>query len=41
MNDKAIWETPEIEALTDSGSKADHADIAVRNGGFPPPSQPN
>jgi len=38
MNDKAIWETPEIEALTDSESRADHADIAMRNGQS---SQPN
>ena len=31
MNDKAEWETPEIEPLTDVGTRADQADIAVRN----------
>jgi hypothetical protein len=32
MNDKAEWETPEIEPLTDIDTRADQADISVRNG---------
>jgi hypothetical protein len=32
MNDKAEWETPEIEPLTDTDTRADQADISVRNG---------
>ena len=32
MNDKAEWETPEIEPLTDIDTRADQADVAVRNG---------
>jgi hypothetical protein len=30
--DKAAWETPEIEPLTDIDTRADQADISVRNG---------
>jgi len=32
MNDKAEWETPEIEPLTDIDTRADQADISARNG---------
>jgi hypothetical protein len=32
MNDKAEWETPEIEPLTDIDTRADQADVAARNG---------
>lgn len=40
MNERIEWETPEIEAITDTESRADQADISVRNGvgpssGFP------
>jgi hypothetical protein len=31
MNDKAEWQTPEIEPLTDIDTRADQADIAVGN----------
>ena len=34
MNDKAEWETPEIEPLTDVDTRADQADVAARNGTF-------
>lgn len=37
MNDKAEWETPEIEPLTDIDTRADQADITVRNGGIVSP----
>jgi hypothetical protein len=30
-NDKAAWEAPEIEPLTDIDTRADQADISVRN----------
>ncbi len=32
MDDKQPWETPQFEALTDSATRADRADIDVRNG---------
>lgn len=32
MNDRIEWETPEIEAITDTDSRADQADISVQNG---------
>jgi len=38
MSDRIEWETPEIEAITDTDSRADQADISVRNGGGGPPS---
>ena len=34
---KAPWETPATVALTDTGSRADQADVAVGNG-TPKPS---
>lgn len=34
MDNKQSWETPQFEALTESGIRADQADIAVRNGVF-------
>jgi len=33
MNDKAERETPETEPLVDIDTRADQADISVRNGG--------
>jgi len=33
MIEKETWETPEIEPLTDSESRADLVDISARNGG--------
>jgi hypothetical protein len=33
MVEKETWETPEIEPLTDSESRADLTDISARNGG--------
>jgi len=32
MNERTEWETPEIEAITDTESRADRADISVQNG---------
>ena len=32
MNERTEWETPTIEAITDTDSRADQADIPVRNG---------
>ena len=32
MNDRIEWEHPEIEAITDTDSRADQPDISVRNG---------
>ena len=37
MSERIEWETPEIEAITDTDSRADQADIPVRNG-LPGPS---
>lgn len=31
-NAKKDWESPEISALTDTGIRADGADVPVRNG---------
>jgi len=33
MSEHIEWETPKIEAITDTDSRADQADILVRNGG--------
>jgi hypothetical protein len=35
MNDRPEWETPEIEPLTDIDTRADQADVSVRNGEDP------
>jgi hypothetical protein len=32
MVDKKTWETPEIEPLTDTQSRAQRTDISTRNG---------
>lgn len=32
MSEHTEWETPRIEAITDTESRADQADIAGRNG---------
>ena len=39
MNERIEWETPTIEAITDTDSRADQADISVRNG-FPVSGSP-
>lgn len=40
MNERIEWETPEIEAITDTESRADQADISVRNGNAPSSGPP-
>ncbi len=40
MDDRQPWETPQFEAITDSATRADQADIAVRNGQQQPSSIP-
>jgi hypothetical protein len=35
MNERIEWETPKIEAITDTASRADQPDISVQNGGLP------
>ena len=34
MSELTEWETPKFEAITDTDSRADQADIPVRNGLF-------
>jgi hypothetical protein len=36
MDDKEIWDTPEIEPLTEPEARADQADISARNGNSAP-----